>query len=157
MTGFNPPAATKHSVRGILFVDGTLYVADEGGARVALYDAGTGAFSGSLTATSDGKYTFATPVGLALDPTTGHVYIGDPGNDAIFSYHPSSKKLDVVVDKKSGGSAVEKVSGLAVDSDGTLYFASRKAQAISTYANGKVTTFVSGLTDTPECLLLVAV
>jgi hypothetical protein len=164
MTGFDAAAASadaakppaKHSVRGMLFADGVLYVADEGGARVALYDAASGTYSSSLTATTDGTYTFQTPVGLALDAAGGHVYIGDPGNDAIFSYHPHSRKLEVVVDKKSGGHAVEKVSGLAVAPDGTLFFASRKAQAISTVdSQGNVTPFVTGLSDTPECVLIV--
>jgi sugar lactone lactonase YvrE len=167
MTGFGTvPAGTddaakapaRHSVRGILFAGDALYVADEGGARVGIYDAATGALRTSLTVTTDGKWTLKTPVGLALDPSSGHIYIGDPGNDAIFSYHPKSQKFEFVVDEKTGGDGLKKISGLAVAPDGTLFFASREAQAIFTLdAKGNVAPFVTGLTDTPECLLIVPV
>ncbi len=167
MTGFTAAPASaadavkapaRHSVRGILFAGGALYVADEGGARVAIYDAATGAYKSALTTTTDGKWTLSTPVGLAYDAASGHVFIGDPGNDAIFSYHPKSQKFELELDKKSGGDGLKKVSGLAFAPGGTLFFASRETQAIyQRDKNGTVTPFVSGLTDTPECLLIAAV
>jgi sugar lactone lactonase YvrE len=151
-----PPA--RHSVRGILFAGGALYVADEGGARVAIYDSATGAFQSALTTTTDGTWTLSTPVGLAYDAASGHVYVGDPGNDAIFSYHPKSQKFELELDAKSGGHGLKKVSGLAFAPDGTLFFASRDAQAIyQRDKNGVVKPFVSGLSDAPECLLIAAV
>jgi hypothetical protein len=166
MTGFTSAPASddaskapaRHSVRGILFAGGALYVADEAGARVAIYDAATGAYRSGLTTTTDGKSTLSTPVGLAYDAASGHVFIGDPGNDAIFSYHPTSQKFEVELDKKSGGDGLKKVSGLAFSPDGTLFFASRDTKAIYRRdKGGTVTPFVSGLTDTPECLLIAAV
>jgi hypothetical protein len=167
MTGFTSAPASaaeaakapaRHSARGILFAAGALYVADEGGARVAIYDAATGAYRSALTTTTDGKSTLSTPVGLAYDAASGHVFIGDPGNDAIFSYHPKSQKFELELDKKSGGEGLKKISGLAFAPDGALFFASRDTKAIYRRdKGGTVTPFVSGLSDTPECLLIVAV
>jgi hypothetical protein len=167
MTGFTTAPASaadaakapaRHSVRGILFAGGALYVADEAGARVGIYDAATGAYRSALTTTTDGKSTLSTPVGLAYDAASGHVFIGDPGNDAIFSYHPTSQKFELELDKKSGGDGLKKISGLAFAPDGTLFFASREGKAIYRRdKGGTVTPFVRGLSDTPECLLIAAV
>lgn len=163
MTGFtstpSPADAkkpAKHSVRGFLFADNVCYVADEGGARVGIYNPYSGEYLGALTTTHDGKYTLKTPVALAYNGTTLHLYIGDPGNSAIFKYHAKTKKLELVIDGKSGGVALDKLSGMAfTPDDGTLLFASRGQSAIYALTGSTLTTFAGGLSDSPECLLVV--
>jgi outer membrane protein assembly factor BamB len=157
-------APSKHSVRGVQFAGGELYVADENGNRVVRYDPSTGAVLGQITTTSDTKSNpnaLSTPVGLAYDPAKNYVYIGAPGKTgAIFAYHVASGHLHLVVSAATDPShadALEKVSGLAVAPDGTLLFASRKTQKIYTVdSSGKIQHLTANpLPDVPEDILVV--
>jgi hypothetical protein len=48
------------------------------------------------------------------------------------------------------------VSGVAHDTDGTLYVNARNAYQIVTWNGSTLTTFAQGFTDTPEVLLRVS-
>jgi outer membrane protein assembly factor BamB len=157
---------SKHSVRGVQFAGGVLYVADENGNRVVCYDPSSGTVLGEITTTSDKKSNpnaLSTPVGLAYDPAKNYLYIGAPGKTgAIFAYHVASGHLHLVVSAATDPShadALSKVSGLAVAPDGTLLFASRKTQKIySVDSSGKIQHLTpSALPDVPEDILVVDV
>ncbi|HTW84022.1 MAG TPA: hypothetical protein VMD91_08160 [Candidatus Sulfotelmatobacter sp.] len=147
---------TKHSVRGVLTTPNALYAVDEAANRVCMYELGSGAFTGAITGTGGtGKHdVLDDPVGLAYEPAAGVVYIGSAGNACIFAYTESSQGTTCVAHDDTN---LAKVSGLAFTPDGTLLAGSRAQSAICTIDlySGKITPFLTGLEDQPECLLVV--
>jgi len=158
--GSNNKNNKKHSVRGILIVGGTLYVADEAKDRVAMYELASGKYLGKIEKTGGNapETRLSKPVGLALAPD-GRIFIGSPGNQSIFAYTPSTSSLAWVA---TDTTALEEVSGLAFG-PATLYTASRKTMAVYTFTpdaaqagGGTFTQFnTSAFTDSPEYLLYV--
>lgn len=151
---------SHHSVRGIAFAGKRLYVADQAKNRVGIYGHKKGTFHGWIATADDASASpnaLDMPVGIAVSPTDGRIYVGSPKNEAIFAYDPSSKKLNLVASSASGG-ALEDLSGMSFAPDGTLLFGSRARRQL--YAcdtsSGAVTPFGPQLTDAPECVLVVA-
>jgi hypothetical protein len=141
----------SHSVRGLAH-DGTfLYVADEAANQVKAYAA-----SGQLALVWPvwpGQLT--SPVHLLYDD--GVLYIGNSGAD-----DESVLRLDLSTgDATVAATGVPKVSGLALDPDGTLYVASRGTKKdepqVFSVASGSTTPapFGGPLDDAPEFLLYV--
>ncbi len=154
----------RHSVRGIVFAGKRLYVADQAADRVGIYGHKNGTFHGWISVTDNTNANpdaLDKPVGLALSPTDGRIYIGSPKNEAIFAYDPSSKKLELVVSSASPGAAgaLEDLSGLSFTPDGTLLFGSRSQQQLYScdVSTGAVSPLGAKLGDAPECLLVVSV
>jgi hypothetical protein len=150
--------SAKHSVRGIAVAGTELFVADEAGQRVAVYDLATGAYQRALTAMSRAVLPNAieNPVGLAFDTKTGVLAIGSTGNDVIFGYRPLTGSLDVLFD--AGANGIAQLSGLAWTPEGTLLFASRKKRRVYALetSSGKASKFSKKFDDSPESLLVVA-
>jgi outer membrane protein assembly factor BamB len=101
------------------------------------------------------------PVGIAVDPVDGRVFIGSPKNDAIFAYDPKSGKLELIVSSATSGvpaGALHDLSGLAFAADGTLFFGSRSQQQLYTFdaTSDTVTPFGAKLGDSPECVLVIS-
>jgi DNA-binding beta-propeller fold protein YncE len=145
----------RHSVRGIALAGAQLFVADEAGGRVAVYDLATGTYQSAVTGV--GSTAIVNPVGLAVNPQSGAVAIGSAGNDVLFLYVPSTTALSVLYD--AGADGYSQISGLAWSPDGeTLYFASRKKRRVYALdvASGRVSKFSKKFDDSPECLLVVA-
>jgi hypothetical protein len=142
----------RHSVRGIIVHRGQLYVADEAGDAVKIFDLE----SGRLTAHIRGK-KLAKPVHLIRDGET--LYIGAAGTGSILAYDlpkvaPSGKlKAHVVIDGE-----LKAPSGFAIGPDGDLYVAERFDQRVRRFSiNGKKKgTFIDGLPDMPEFLTHVS-
>ena len=161
------PAAqqARHSVRGIAFAGKRLYVADQAKSRVGVYGHKTGTFHGWIDAAADtsaNPNALDMPVGIAVSPADGRVYIGSPKNDAIFAYDPKSEKLELVVSSATSGvpaGALHDLSGLAFAPDGMLFFGSRSQQQLYSLdtSSGTVTAFGKKLPDAPECVLVSAV
>ena len=160
------PAAqqARHSVRGIAFAGKRLYVADQAKDRVGIYGHKSGTFHGWIDTTADtsaNPNALDKPVGLAVSPADGRVYIGSPKNDAIFAYDPKSAQLALVVSTAThgAGDALKDLSGLAFTPDGTLLFGSRAQQQLYTFeaSSGTVAPFGAKLDDSPECVLVIAV
>ncbi|MBV8642422.1 MAG: hypothetical protein JO225_00710 [Candidatus Eremiobacteraeota bacterium] len=152
----------RHSVRGIVFAGKRLYVADQAKDRVGIYGHKKGTFHGwvdTVTVPSPGPSTLDKPVGLALSPADGRVYIGSPKNKAIFAFDPREQEMTLVVSSASAGvgDALDDLSGLSFGPDGTLYFGSRSNQQVYTLdvASGAVAAFGAKLDDAPECVLVV--
>ena len=139
----------RHSVRGIIVHRGHLYVADEAGDAVKVFEVE----SGSLVARIKGKQ-LRKPVHLVLHGET--LYIGSAGTGSILAYdigkaEPRGKlKARVVIDAELGAP-----SGFAIGPDGDLYVAERFRQRVRRFsAKGKKKgTFIDGLPDIPEFLV----
>jgi len=142
----------RHSVRGIIVHRGHLYVADEAGDRVKVFEVP----SGRLVARIKNK-RLTKPVHLILDGET--LYIGAAGTGSILAFDipkaaPCGKlNARVVIDGK-----LDAPSGFAIGPDGDLYVAERLKQRVRRFsAKGKKKgTFIKGLPDMPEFLVHVA-
>ena len=173
MTGFDPATAAtedkppeaadeakpakqqaRHSVRGVAVAGKRLYVADQAADRIGIYGHRNGTFHGWI-----GEGVLAAPVGLAVSPADGRVYIGSPKNESIYAFDPSTAALDLIASSASEkhGGALKDLSGLAFTPEGTLLFGSRSNQQIYALdvSGGTVTPFGAKLDDAPECLLVV--
>jgi hypothetical protein len=141
----------RHSVRGIVVHREHLYVADEAGDAVKIFEVK----SGRLAARIKGR-RLAKPVHLLLHGNT--LYIGAAGSGSILAFDIPSKaprgklKARVVVDGK-----LKAPSGFAIGPDGDFYVAERFKQRVRRFsAKGKKKgTFIDGLPDMPEFLVYV--
>jgi len=140
----------RHSVRGIVVHRKHLYVADEAGDAVKVFNVQ----SGDLLAHITGP-TLKAPVHLILHGET--LYIGASGSGSILaldlSTPPSGElKARVVIDGK-----LDAPSGFAVGPDGDLYVAERKKQRVRRFSSDgkKEGTFIHNLPDMPEFLVYV--
>jgi hypothetical protein len=141
----------RHSVRGIAVHRGYLYVADEAGDAVKIFEVA----SGRLVARIQGK-RMKKPVHLILHADT--LYIGAAGTGSILAYDipatpPHGKlKARVVIDGK-----LKAPSGFAIGPDGDLYVAERFDQRVRRFSldGKKKGKFIEGLPDMPEFLVHV--
>ena len=141
--------AAKHSVRGVLSVGTTLFVADENNGSVNLYSLPNGTLLSQVTGLDE-------PVGLAYDAVNSLVYIGT--KSTIYTCTTTGGSLTAVA------SNLNEVSGIAVGPDGNVFYASRADMAvyvvtlpqepmIDAHVTGPVPIAVD-LKDEPECLLI---
>jgi hypothetical protein len=141
----------RHSVRGIVVHRKHLYVADEAGDAVKVFNVQSGELMAHIT-----ERALVAPVHLILHGET--LYIGAPGTGSILaldltSTPPSGElKARVVIDGK-----LDTPSGLAVGPDGDLYVAERKTQRVRRFSSkgNKKGTFIDDLPDMPEFLVYV--
>lgn len=141
----------RRSVRGIIVHRKHLYVADEAGNNIKIFELP----SGRLVARIRGK-ALARPVHLVLHGDT--LYIGAAGTGSILAFDipeeaPRGKlKARVVIDRK-----LRAPSGLAIGPEGDLYVAERKRARIRRFSleGRKRGTFIKDLPDMPEFLVYV--
>jgi DNA-binding beta-propeller fold protein YncE len=141
----------RHSVRGIVVHRKHLYVADEAGDAVKIFEVK----SGRLVARIKGR-KLTKPVHLILHGDT--LYIGAAGTGSILAFDIPAKaprgklKARAVIDGK-----LKAPSGFAIGPDGDLYVAERLKQRVRRFsAKGKKKgTFIDGLPDMPEFLVHV--
>jgi DNA-binding beta-propeller fold protein YncE len=141
----------RHSVRGIIVHRKHLYVADEAGDAVKVFNVKSGELMASITGRA-----LEAPVHLILHDET--LYIGASGTGSILaldltSTPPSGKlKARLVIDGK-----LDAPSGFAVGPDGDLYVAERKKQRVRRFSSKgkKKGTFIDDLPDMPEFLVYV--
>ncbi len=141
----------RHSVRGIIVHRKHLYVADEAGDAVKIFEVK----SGRLVARIKGS-RLTKPVHLILHGDT--LYIGAAGTGSILAFDIPAKaprgklKARAVIDGK-----LKAPSGFAIGPDGDLYVAERFKQRVRRFsAKGKKKgTFIDGLPDMPEFLVHV--
>ncbi len=128
---------------------GYLYVADEAGDVVKIFEIETGRLVAHIR-----KKKLTQPVHLVLHGET--LYIGAAGSGSILAYDipetPPRGKLQarVVIDGK-----LKAPSGFAFGPDGDLYVAERFDQRVRRFSpdGKKKGTFIDGLPDMPEFLL----
>jgi hypothetical protein len=141
----------RHSVRGVIVHRGHLYVADEAGDAVKIFEVKTG----RLAARIEGR-KLSKPVHPILHGDT--LYIGAAGTGSILAFDIRAKapqgklKARTVIDRK-----LKAPSGFAIGPDGDFYVAERLKQRVQRFsANGrKKETFIVGLPDMPEFLVHV--
>jgi 6-phosphogluconolactonase (cycloisomerase 2 family) len=141
----------RHSVRGIIVHRKHLYVADEAGDAVKVFNVQ----SGELLAHITGRELRA-PVHLILHGEM--LYIGASGTGSILALDLTSRPLSgelkarVVIDGK-----LDAPSGFAVGPDGDFYVAERKKQRVRRFSpdGKKEGTFIDDLPDMPEFLVYV--
>jgi Beta-propeller repeat len=156
-----------NSVRGVLFTNGILYVADEVGKFVRMYDPNTGIPWGS-TSTSGGPVHLTVQNNTLYVSTSDGVYYGTcpspptkhlPTLPEPFKKHeepvppypkdpPKGYNSSVTLTLTKLGLATTNTSpsGITFDSSGNLYVADRKGMAIYKYVpntNGSTPPFVS--------------
>ena len=148
---FDENGRPRHSVRGIIVHRRLLYVADEAGDVIKIFEIK----SGRLVAHIKGK-KLARPVHLILHGDT--LFIGAAGTGSILAYDipkvaPRGKlKARMVIDGK-----LKAPSGFAIGPDGDLYVAERFEQRVRRFSikGKKKETFIDGLPDMPEFLVYV--
>ena len=140
----------RHSVRGIVVHRKHLYVADEAGDAVKVFNVESGELLAHITGG-----TLKAPVHLILHGET--LYIGASGTGSILALDltsPPSGELRarVVIDGK-----LDTPSGFGVGPDGDLYVAERKKQRVRRFSSDgkKEGTFIHNLPDMPEFLVYV--
>lgn len=140
------PKRTKvaHSVRDVLVYGNSLYVADEPGNAVKIYDLAEGKTQGQLQGQIADAQFLRAPVHLLAHGDD--LYIGSSGTDTILQYHFGSGELKTVV------RGVRTISGMCFDAAGNFYVASRDDKAIYCCGAdfGPPQAFISGLQDNPE-------
>ena len=141
----------RHSVRGIIVHRNHLYVADEAGDAVKVFEVSSGRVVARI---KGGKLT--KPVHLILHKDT--LYIGAAGTGSILAFDIPEKaprgklKARTVIDGK-----LKAPSGFAIGPDGDLYVAERFDQRVRRFSptGKKKGTFIDGLPDMPEFLVHV--
>jgi hypothetical protein len=149
----DPPTNSRvaNSVRGVVFYNSFLYVADEVGNAVKVYDGHAGELYGQILGEN-----LKAPVHLLLNK--GVLYIGSTGNDSVVSYDLSKgAPSGTVAPATFIDGKVNHVAGLAFDADGYFYAAERKAKKIEKFKpNGKrAGDFIINLPDEPEFIFYV--
>ena len=141
----------RHSVRGIIVHRGHLYVADEAGDAVKIFEVGTGRFVAQIK----GK-KLRKPVHLILRGET--LFIGAAGTGSILAYDipaqapRGTRKARTVIDRK-----LHAPSGFAIGPDGDLYIAERIQQRVRRFSikGKKKKALIDHLPDMPEFLVHV--
>ena len=141
----------RHSVRGIIVYREHLYVADEAGDAVKVFEVK----SGRVVARIKGR-KLTKPVHLVLHGET--LYIVAAGSGSILAFDIPAKaprgklKAQVIIDGQ-----LKAPSGFAIGPDGDLYVGERFDQRVRRFsAKGKKKgTFIEGLPDMPEFLVHV--
>jgi hypothetical protein len=140
---YSDARAKKHSVRGIAWSNGRLYVADQWAGTIKVYDI-TGKYLGQSNPVE-------TPVHIVI--YHGNLYVSG-GDQVMTARVPDSP--DKFVLKPLKGIKVKNASGMAFGNSGSLYVASRTENFICKFdADFKPVRFRCELPDNPEFLLHV--
>lgn len=123
--------------------DNSLYVADLGNNRVRVVNGSTNIVS-TIAGTNSGPGSSAFinhPRGIALDPTTGTLFVAEIGNDEVRKFSLQTKRLTDYVDQ------LVDPNDLALDTAGDLYIVEinkHRVQKVNT-TTGAVTTLMTDL------------
>ncbi|HME56731.1 MAG TPA: hypothetical protein VKF63_00215 [Terracidiphilus sp.] len=133
----------KHSVRGVVWANNALYVADEPAGRVKVYDK-----DGKFLGQSNG---LQSPVHLVVWKGSLYVSAGDAVLTAQLPSFPGDFTLSPIE-----GVKVKNACGMAFTKSGRLYIASRSENNILKFdSDFKLMKFECKLADNPEFLLHV--
>jgi hypothetical protein len=140
---FSVTGVKKHSVRGVLWTKGALYVVDEPAGRVKAYDA-----DGKLVGQSN---QVKQPVHVRSHKGRLYVTGGNEVLTAKIPKKPGDFTLSALPDLK-----IKNSGGLVFTGSGQLYLASRTGNVISKFDSKLVPlVFGSNLPDNPEFLIHV--
>jgi len=133
------------SVRDVVVYQNRVFVADEPGNAVKIYDGETGKL---VTRIVDDNL-LAGPVHLLA--SDGALYIGSTGSDSVLKYDIALDVLSKFID------GIGRVSGMSFGCDRRFHAASRKDRCILNYdqVGNLINMFIKDLPDDPEFLLYV--
>lgn len=140
---YSDDGAKKHSVRGVVWANGALYVADQPACRIKVYDR-----NGKFLGQSNGV---ESPVHLAV--SRGNLYVS--GSNEVFTAKLPNPAGNFEL-KAIEGLKVKNSSGMAFTKEGHFYVASRTENTIYKFdSDFKAMKFSCELPDNPEFLLHV--
>jgi len=143
--GYSNVGAKKHSVRGVAWANGRLYVADQPAGTVKIYDV-----TGKYLAESN-KLEAGSPVHLVVHDGKLYVSGGDHIYTASLADAPDKFALTEIKNLK-----IKNSGGMAFGKSGNFYVASRTDKTIQKFdSNFKPVKFRCQLPDDPEFLLHV--
>lgn len=132
------PASGLNSPEGLVYSNGSLYVANSGNNQVLVYAVQTDSTSGAVTGMTLSSAITADvndPVRLALD-AAGHLFVANLGNNTVTAYDTKNNNAEITATGSkpllSGGS-LNRPLGVAVDSTGNVYVANNGSNSISVY------------------------
>ncbi len=115
---------------------GEVYVADPGAGVVDRFSGATGKFLSRIdgSETPDAGVRGFEPVGVAVDPTNGEVFVADAHNDLVDVFSPGG----VYVSQFAAGVS-SALTGVAVNKEGDVYVTAAGGEALELLAEGGYT------------------
>ncbi len=148
------PASGLNSPEGLIYSNGSLYVANSGNNQVLVYAVQTNSTTGvvtGMTLSSAITGDLNDPVRLALD-SAGHLFVANLGNNTVTAYDTNNGNAEITAPGSkpliSGGS-LNRPLGVAVDSKGNVYVANNGGNSISVYNPVTSGTLSAGYTEAP--------
>ena len=144
--GLTPPiygvgvgaASGLNSPEGLVYSNGSLYVANSGNNQVLVYSVQADATTLEVTGmTLSGTITADVndPVRLALD-AAGHLFVANLGNNTVTVYDTNNGNAEITAAGSKpliGGGSLNRPLGVAVDTKGNVYIANNGSNSISVY------------------------
>ena len=131
------PASGLNSPEGLVYANGSLYVANSGNNEVLVYaiqtDSTTGVVTGMKLA-SGITADLNDPVRLALD-TAGHLFVANLGNNTVTVYDTNNANAEITAAGKPliSSATLNRPLGVAVDSAFNVYVANNGGNSISVF------------------------
>ncbi len=133
---------------GMAAGNGYIYAAEGDAASVSqiqLFDSGTNASVAQWA--GYGTKPFYIPSGVAVNNTTGNVYVLDAGNPrdegttgaAVYEFGPSSSGTGITSWTGYGSTSFNSPAGIALDSNGNVYVADMDNYQVEEFASGGAT------------------
>jgi DNA-binding beta-propeller fold protein YncE len=132
------PATGLNSPEGLVYSNGSLYVANGGSNQVLVYSIKTSTTTQAVTGMTLSSTIAADingPSRLALD-AAGHLFVANAGNNTVTAYDTTNGNAEITAAGAkpliSGGSLNQPL-GVAVDSKGNVYVANNGGNSLSVY------------------------
>jgi hypothetical protein len=139
-TGLNQPYGIAVDASGNMYVAN--YAGGSGSGSVTVYAAGATGNVKPTTTITGSNTGLVTPVGVALDPVNGDIYVandygGASGSGSVTSYAPGSNGNVSPTSTITGtNTGLLTPFGLALDASGNIYVPNPEAASITIYAAG---------------------
>jgi hypothetical protein len=136
---------------GIAFDGTNVWAVDPGNTRVQKFTASTGAYVSQFDGSSSGL-VFSAPTGIAIGPTSAHLYVLDAPHGRVVKFDKTTHAFTATFTLGNGtadGQISTTAEGIAVDSTGRIWIADTGNHRIQVFDSagvflGKVGSFGSG-------------
>ena len=130
-------ASGLNGPEGLVYANGSLYVANSGSNQILVYAVQTSGSTGAVTGmTLSGTITadLNDPVRLALD-TSGNLFVANLGNNTVTAYNTTQGNVEIqsVFSGPLLKGTINRPLGVAVDSKDNVYVSDNAANAISIF------------------------